>query len=246
MPCLATEPRLKSLQDRGFEETQWNLVHARYQGWMLARFLSPDPRQARGAKQQPQSWNLYSYGRNNPVTYVDADGSRAEKAVQKDRIVVTIYASFYGKGARTMGGRLGAALNKKFQGVKAGGKSFRFKVDAVFSEHASAPGILQQKRDKDEGRDIILVGPGASSGFKADAFGGGRRFHDPSTSAEGALDTSASADELAHEGGHLLGLPDMKTANVPCPTPCSFMYETQGTPLVEDVNLVMKRVPDEK
>lgn len=39
----------------------------------MGRFMSPDD----GSDQNnlsPQSWNLYSYGRNNPLTNTDADG----------------------------------------------------------------------------------------------------------------------------------------------------------------------------
>jgi RHS repeat-associated protein len=46
---------------------------ARYYGSSMARFLSPDS----GVDQHPedpQSWNLYSYGRNNPLVMVDPNG----------------------------------------------------------------------------------------------------------------------------------------------------------------------------
>jgi RHS repeat-associated protein len=47
---------------------------ARYYASSMARFMSPDD----GSDQftsSPQSWNLYSYARNNPVTNTDADGN---------------------------------------------------------------------------------------------------------------------------------------------------------------------------
>jgi len=46
--------------------------HARYMGGKLPRFLSPD--QLGGHVEDPQSWNRYSYARNNPLKYVDPDG----------------------------------------------------------------------------------------------------------------------------------------------------------------------------
>jgi len=98
MPCLATEPRLKSLQDRGFEETQWNLVHARYQGWMLARFLSPDLAVKRGPIENPQGWNRYTYGGNNPVTMVDPDGRAERKPSLHQRLANFISDVFFGVG----------------------------------------------------------------------------------------------------------------------------------------------------
>jgi RHS repeat-associated protein len=46
--------------------------HARYQSSLLGRFLSPD--KVTGFPGDPQSWNRYSYVRNNPLTRVDPDG----------------------------------------------------------------------------------------------------------------------------------------------------------------------------
>jgi RHS repeat-associated protein len=48
-------------------------MHARYYNPTVARFLSVDPGRDWDTK-QPQSWNLYSYVRNNPVTNRDPDG----------------------------------------------------------------------------------------------------------------------------------------------------------------------------
>ena len=46
--------------------------HARYMGGKLSRFKSPD--QLGGNVGDPQSWNRYSYARNNPLNVVDPDG----------------------------------------------------------------------------------------------------------------------------------------------------------------------------
>jgi RHS repeat-associated protein len=45
---------------------------ARYFGSALGRFTSPDP--LPGWANDPQSWNMYAYGRNNPLKYTDPDG----------------------------------------------------------------------------------------------------------------------------------------------------------------------------
>jgi RHS repeat-associated protein len=48
-------------------------MHARYYSPSLGRFLSIDP--ARSANTAlPQSWNRYSYVRNNPLRFIDPDG----------------------------------------------------------------------------------------------------------------------------------------------------------------------------
>jgi RHS repeat-associated protein len=48
-------------------------MHARYYKPLLGRFLSVDPLMS-GVLDEPQSFNLYSYVRGNPLNYVDPDG----------------------------------------------------------------------------------------------------------------------------------------------------------------------------
>jgi RHS repeat-associated protein len=47
---------------------------ARYYSSAMGRFISPDKPFADQHPANPQSWNLYSYTRNNPLTSVDTDG----------------------------------------------------------------------------------------------------------------------------------------------------------------------------
>jgi RHS repeat-associated protein len=49
---------------------------ARYYGSALGRFTSPDPENASAFlyPDDPQSWNAYAYGRNNPLAYTDPTG----------------------------------------------------------------------------------------------------------------------------------------------------------------------------
>jgi RHS repeat-associated protein len=47
---------------------------ARYFGSSLGRFMSPDGPFSDQNKENPQSWNLYPYARNNPLRFTDADG----------------------------------------------------------------------------------------------------------------------------------------------------------------------------
>ena len=51
---------------------------ARYYGSALGRFTSPDPTFLNIRKVfNPQRWNLYGYGVNNPLKFVDPDGNEA-------------------------------------------------------------------------------------------------------------------------------------------------------------------------
>ncbi|MBI4917813.1 MAG: RHS repeat-associated core domain-containing protein [Acidobacteria bacterium] len=49
-------------------------MHARYYSPYVNRFLSVDPGRDTDSE-RPQSWNLYSYARNNPVKHVDTNGA---------------------------------------------------------------------------------------------------------------------------------------------------------------------------
>lgn len=57
-------------------ETGLDYFLARYMSAAQVRFTSPDPENASAFlyPDDPQSWNGYSYGRNNPLSYVDPDG----------------------------------------------------------------------------------------------------------------------------------------------------------------------------
>lgn len=55
-------------------ETGLDYFGARYMSSAQGRFTSPDKPFADQHPEDPQSWNLYSYVRNNPLAHVDADG----------------------------------------------------------------------------------------------------------------------------------------------------------------------------
>jgi RHS repeat-associated protein len=56
-------------------ETGLDYFGARYYGSKIGRFTSVDPNlDAKRALLDPQEWNRYAYGRNNPLRFVDPDG----------------------------------------------------------------------------------------------------------------------------------------------------------------------------
>ena len=55
-------------------ETGLDYFHARYLSSSLGRFTSADPANAGANPYDPQSWNGYSYARNNPLALVDPSG----------------------------------------------------------------------------------------------------------------------------------------------------------------------------
>jgi RHS repeat-associated protein len=59
-------------------ETGLDYFGARYMSAAQGRFTSPDKPFADQFPEDPQSWNLYVYGRNNPLLYIDPTGERVE------------------------------------------------------------------------------------------------------------------------------------------------------------------------
>ncbi len=55
-------------------ETGLDYFGARYYSGAQGRFTSVDPDNAGALEDDPQSWNAYAYGRNNPLKYTDPDG----------------------------------------------------------------------------------------------------------------------------------------------------------------------------
>src|SRR5262249_47293231 len=70
-------------------ETTEDYFGARYYASPFGRFTSPDLIFADHQPDQPQSWNLYGYVRNNPLRYKDPDG-RATVADDAKRIIQTL------------------------------------------------------------------------------------------------------------------------------------------------------------
>lgn len=56
-------------------ETGLDYFGARYMSSAQGRFTSPDVPLLDQREDDPQSWNLYSYGRNNPLRYTDPTGN---------------------------------------------------------------------------------------------------------------------------------------------------------------------------
>ena len=56
-------------------ETGLDFFDARYFSGPQGRFTSPDEPLADQSRLDPQSWNLYSYVRNNPLKYIDPTGN---------------------------------------------------------------------------------------------------------------------------------------------------------------------------
>ncbi|MGH9783423.1 MAG: RHS repeat-associated core domain-containing protein [Terriglobia bacterium] len=76
-PCYSAETGLKQ-KFTGKErdpESRLDYFGARYFSWAQGRFTSPDEPLVDQGPEDPQSWNLYAYTRNNPLAFVDTNGN---------------------------------------------------------------------------------------------------------------------------------------------------------------------------
>jgi len=96
---------------------------ARYYSGAMGRFTSPDKPFADQHPEDPQSWNLYAYGRNNPLKYVDRNGRDADVTVEIDEkkkqgtVTVTANLAVYSEGN----------LNYRDTAARRGWRAFRQK-----------------------------------------------------------------------------------------------------------------------
>ncbi len=74
------EPKLKFSGKERESYSEYDYFGARYYDHLSFRFISPDPERNKDeVLTNPQLWNLYSYCRNNPVTFFDPDGRVEEE-----------------------------------------------------------------------------------------------------------------------------------------------------------------------
>ena len=80
---LRTEPCQFTGKERD-AETGLDYFGARYMSAAQGRFTSPDPPLLDQHIGDPQSWNIYSIGRNNPLRYIDPTGNAIELLGSED------------------------------------------------------------------------------------------------------------------------------------------------------------------
>lgn len=96
-----------------FPATSTEIMHARYFSPNLGRFLSVDP--VGGEIGSSQSWNRYSYVRNNPLNMVDPTGEAGKEVADWIDRQVAAFASYVdastgsGAGAITLNAAVGTA-----------------------------------------------------------------------------------------------------------------------------------------
>jgi RHS repeat-associated protein len=126
---------------------------ARYFGSSMGRFLSPDPLMASAKAWDPQTWNRYVYGRNNPLTMIDPTGMAEVTAAQCAQ----------DKGCATVN------VNVIWDKNSNGGKGVSDDQKAAFNKNQ-----LQPLKDQFGNADIhfnVTYSDGASSGYSVSSGG---------------------------------------------------------------------------
>jgi RHS repeat-associated protein len=140
--------------------------HARYQSSLLGRFLSPDLLQ--GAAYDPQSWNRYSYAKNNPLGYLDPTGLISMTVTgcpqlqicAEEEIIVT--ASDPAKStaraqADIISGLLGPLGNGRLHAVFENAAQRNFQQGRLFIGTADSILAFLTPEDKDEALIFLLT-----------------------------------------------------------------------------------------
>ena len=66
-------------------ESELDFAQARYYGSLWGRFQSPDSFTKDAFRESPQSWNLYVYARNSPLSLVDPTGEKVKLTSKHDK-----------------------------------------------------------------------------------------------------------------------------------------------------------------
>jgi RHS repeat-associated protein len=179
VPCATPKPG----QPRRFTgkerdaETGLDYFGARYYGSRIGRFTTVDPlMDQRTALVDPQQWNRYAYGRNNPLRYVDPDGRAIETPWDALNVGIGV-ASF---AANVAAGNVGGAV------VDALGIAYDATATAVPVLPGGAGTAIRAARaaDKAHAAAAALIAANRAAGKAAEA---------------------KIALEVAEEGGKVLG-----------------------------------------
>jgi RHS repeat-associated protein len=124
-------------------ETQLDYFGARYYGNWTGRFLTPDPLMASAGVSDPQTWNRYTYARNNPLKFIDPTGLKELTAAgcSQDNSCVTVKLNVvYDKSANDGKGltnKQKEAFGKELQKVKDEYGTAHVHFDVTYSEGAT-------------------------------------------------------------------------------------------------------------
>jgi RHS repeat-associated protein len=162
---------------------------ARYYGSNMGRMMSPDPGNIGANPANPQSWNMYSYSLNNPLTmtdpsglYVCSDSSKCDSA--NDKAFATALSAARNAANRLTGDDKTAAL----RGLDAYGEATKDNGVKVGFDSSIGGGLTKTS--------------GVANGNKSDLNPNGQNIS-VTLNPNFANDAYGGADLVSHEGSHV-------------------------------------------
>jgi RHS repeat-associated protein len=226
IPNLGMHQTFAQLPDYDPETDQYNTANRHYSP--SGRWMSPDPG---GLKvihlDDPQTWNLYAYVRNNPTTAVDPNGTDALWVVDKNTGQTTLVIPVHLTGSGATPENINKIVNQD-NSLNTGGSPVKIQVistdtpmNGVLNEMDFSPG--------DDKKDYGNPGEGVN-GL------GGDKGHINSENGEA---TGAAAHDILHFAGikdqYEEGKPDANGNRTSSPTPgydnSNIMTSRSGTNL---------------
>lgn len=214
------------------EESGNDYFGARYYSSTMGRFLSPDKPFTDQHAKNPQSWDLYAYARNNPLTIIDSNGEAAVVVVNGNNVTIYLPVSFSGNAA-TPGNEAAyaTAITSGWTGrfgnynvtmhVVPGDPSGPLTNDVHINNPAQADGAFPRPKTDVGGPNMNLFGLGNNA-------------------AQNKYETWASQHETGHAMGEQDQYKDVNGQSVPNPGyGTNIMGAVNGTPDARDINNII-------
>jgi RHS repeat-associated protein len=181
-------------------ESSFDYMKARYYGSGFGRFASPDPYMPSASLADPQSWNRYTYARNNPLLYIDPNGLDYKHLTGKQKDLIDEWAA---KQNELEGVDMSA--EERYNGLD---ESERATYEAV--THALMNTALTDANGNVVGNALDLVASVDSIAGEVEGKGGDKQFRVYFTLKEGAAEILQSAQGFARGKNrvHHEGFPD--------------------------------------
>jgi RHS repeat-associated protein len=198
-------------------ETGLDFFGARYFTSTQGRLTSPDEFWKDSQVGDPQSWNKYTYVRNNPLKYIDPEGEKATVTIETDeehkkaKITVNATIALWTNKEISQKDLQKAAQEYKTNIEKAWSGTYEqngIKYDVSTTVDIKVYGSEQDATNSGAQNVLRVTESGGHSGIDAASIFGG-----PDT-GEIALDAGTRNSEAAHEFTHILGVGEHRGTNV--------------------------------
>ena len=199
------------------EETQLLYAGARYYMPALGRWGAPDPHADAYPRHTP-----YNYALNNPLLLIDPDGKDAVVTINDSTQTVTISATINLRGeeateeyASQVSESISSRWGEKTVAIDGNEYSVETDIEVNVWEGSEAEwdqAIMEAGNDRMNSNNFITVKTGrnaAGTGVPGEVVRG------ISNSYTGEFSSEMESESMAHEFGHLLGLPEAKNVGDP-------------------------------